>query len=188
MCRGSRMTEDSQAQIAELHRLPAAELEQRYLALTGRPARSTHRAFLARRLAWQLQALQFGGLPDDARRLLAGLAQSLDPLAEAATKPRRRSPLRLDAQTDEDKTAKPPHRPREIRLPGPGTTIRRVYQGREIAVRVLEQGFEYDGQHYRSLTAVAEAITAAHWNGLLFFGLIRQHRKDLHAKASSRSA
>jgi hypothetical protein len=38
-------------------------------------------------------------------------------------------------------------------------------------VHVLEKGFLYDGRPFRSLTAVAEAVTGAHWSGALFFGL-----------------
>jgi len=53
----------------------------------------------------------------------------------------------------------------------PGTILSREYKGREVRVLVLEKGFECDGQVYRSLSAVAEAITGSHWNGWLFFGL-----------------
>jgi hypothetical protein len=41
-------------------------------------------------------------------------------------------------------------------------------------VLVRENGFEYDGQHYRSLTVIAEKITGAHWSGPRFFGLTRR--------------
>ena len=39
-----------------------------------------------------------------------------------------------------------------------------------------EDGFEYDGQHYRSLTVIAEQITGAHWSGPRFFGLRKRTR------------
>ena len=64
----------------------------------------------------------------------------------------------------------------QIRLPKPGDLIRRVYKGRELIVRVLDRAFEYDGQRFRSLSAIAKAITGAHWNGLLFFGLVTQKK------------
>jgi hypothetical protein len=178
------MTEDLQAEIAKLDRLPVAELQRRYQALTGKPARSAHPAFLARRLAWELQARHLGGLSDEARQRIAELAESLDPLAKAATKARRCGTADLHARGSEGGT-RLGHRRREIRLPGPGTTVRRTYKGREIAVRILDDGFEFDDRRYRSLTAIAKLVTGAHWNGLLFFGLIRQQRKDLHDKASS---
>ena len=181
------MTEDLQDEIAKLDRLPAAELQRRYHALTGKPARSAHPAFLARRLAWALQEQHFGGLPEEARQRIAELAESLNPLAKVATKARRRS--MTDPPTRGSRGgSRPSHRQREIRLPRPGATIRRTYKGREIAVRVLDYGFEFDGRHHRSLTAIAKLITGAHWNGLLFFGLIKQQRKDLHDQASSTTA
>ena len=65
-------------------------------------------------------------------------------------------------------------RRKQVRLPPPGCMIRRTYQGRQITVRVLEKGFEYEGQQYRSLSAVAFAVTGAKWNGNLFFGFVRQ--------------
>ena len=54
--------------------------------------------------------------------------------------------------------------------------IRRTYDGREISVRVLERGFEFDGRYYRSLSAIAFAVTGARWNGNLFFGFVKQRK------------
>ena len=47
----------------------------------------------------------------------------------------------------------------------------REYKGCSVQVRVLEQGFEYAGQTYRSLSAVAKAVTGTHIKGFLFFKL-----------------
>ena len=57
------------------------------------------------------------------------------------------------------------------RLPIPGTVLTRKYRGRLIEVTVLPKGFEWEGEVYRSLSAVAKAVTGSHWNGFLFFGL-----------------
>ena len=58
------------------------------------------------------------------------------------------------------------------RDPSPGTTLTRRYKGRTLEVLVRDDGqFEYEGTIYRSLTAVATAITGAHWNGRHFFQL-----------------
>ena len=56
----------------------------------------------------------------------------------------------------------------------PGTILVRQYAGQTLQVTVLEQGFEYDGRIYKSLTAVAKRITGKHWNGFHFFGLNRK--------------
>ena len=53
----------------------------------------------------------------------------------------------------------------------PGALITRHYRGRMVQVRVLADGFEYEGVTYRSLSAVAKVVTGSHWNGWLFFGL-----------------
>jgi hypothetical protein len=51
-------------------------------------------------------------------------------------------------------------------------------------VLVRENGFEYDGQRYRSLTVIAEKITGAHWSGPRFFGLTKRASASVGAEAS----
>jgi hypothetical protein len=63
---------------------------------------------------------------------------------------------------------------RDQRLPLPGTVLTRDYKGQTVQIRVLENGFEYDGEVYRSLSAVAKAITGTHTNGYLFFRLRKE--------------
>jgi hypothetical protein len=66
-------------------------------------------------------------------------------------------------------------------LPAPGTILARRYKGHIIQVKVLTKGFEYEGTLYRSLSAVAKAITGSHCNGYLFFRLSedRRHGQDI---------
>jgi len=59
----------------------------------------------------------------------------------------------------------------------PGTTLSRKYKGTTHLVKVLPKGFEYNGQHYRSLSAIAKEITGSHWNGFVFFGLTKKERR-----------
>ena len=66
------------------------------------------------------------------------------------------------------------------RLPVAGTVLRRVYQERTVEVKVLAEGFEYEGQRYESLSAVARVITGTRWNGLLFFGLTKRRKAKAH--------
>ena len=65
---------------------------------------------------------------------------------------------------------------RDINMPTTGTVLTRIYKGTEIRVVTLDDGFEYDGRVYGSLTAVAKAVTVQHWNGRLFFGLTKRKR------------
>jgi len=57
------------------------------------------------------------------------------------------------------------------RLPAAGASITRRYKGRLIVVTVRADAFEYEGERYRSLSAVAKAITGSHMNGFRFFKL-----------------
>jgi hypothetical protein len=61
-------------------------------------------------------------------------------------------------------------------VPKTGATLVRQWRGHTHTVLVREDGFEYDGQRYRSLTVIAERITGAHWSGPRFFGLSKQAR------------
>jgi len=59
------------------------------------------------------------------------------------------------------------------RLPAVGTVLTRTYKGGEVRVKVQPDGFEYAGERYASLSAVARAVTGTHTNGFLFFRLTR---------------
>jgi hypothetical protein len=65
-----------------------------------------------------------------------------------------------------------------------GTTLVRQWRGRTHTILVYNDGFEHEGQRYRSLTAIAERITEAHWSGPRFFGLTTRARALAGAKAS----
>lgn len=60
---------------------------------------------------------------------------------------------------------------REGQSHGHGAVFRRIWQGRVIEATVDTDGFRFEGQHYRSLSAIAEAATGTRWNGPRFFGL-----------------
>jgi hypothetical protein len=47
----------------------------------------------------------------------------------------------------------------------------REWQGRTYDVLALDDGFSWQGMHYRSLSAIARKITGTAWSGPLFFGL-----------------
>lgn len=60
---------------------------------------------------------------------------------------------------------------RDRRLPVTGSMLKRKYKDQTIVVKVLEKGFEYNGQIYKNLTSIAETVTGKHWSGYDFFGL-----------------
>jgi hypothetical protein len=60
-----------------------------------------------------------------------------------------------------------------------GARLVRQWRGHAHTVLVLGDGFEYEGQRYRSLTMIAARITGAHWSGPRFFGLIKRTSRSL---------
>jgi hypothetical protein len=155
--------------IQRLRRLPVAALRHQYQKLVGESCRSSNRQFLFRRLAWQLQAQAEGDLSERARRRAAEIVTDAD-LRSRAGKGYWSWPA-------ETKTTAPKSRsrpPRDWRLPEPGTLLSRCYQGQDVVVQVLIEGFEYQARHYRSLSAIAREVTGTQWNGFLFFGLTQR--------------
>jgi hypothetical protein len=74
-----------------------------------------------------------------------------------------------------------PGRASDVRLPGPGGVLTRLYKGQRLEVTVLARGFAYAGTIYRSLSAVAKAITGSHCSGFLFFRLAGKAAKRREA-------
>ena len=153
------------AQIAKLQTLTVGELREEYQRLFGEPARSRNKTWLWRRIAWRIQELEYGGLSERAKRRL----EELMPDAELAL---RVPPGRLQEARDAAV-----RQTRDQRLPRPGTVLLKTYKGQRIVVEVLHDGFSYEGRTYRSLSAVARAVTGTQWNGWAFFGLNGKDKK-----------
>ena len=154
-------------EIAALQRMTVKQLRQKYMEVFDEETNGHNKAWLVKRIAWRLQARAEGGLSDRARLRASALADDADlrmnpPPMKAAPPVEDDAPVRvLKFQTDD-------------RLPPPGTVITRKYKGEVLQVKVLPHGFEYDGEVYASLSAVAKAITGSHCNGFLFFRLDRK--------------
>jgi hypothetical protein len=150
-------------QIAALQRMTVPQLRSRYAEVFGEETPAHNRAWLLKRIAWRLQAQAEGDLSERARQRAAELARDAD---------LRLSPPKVLAQAAPERTstAAVPDKP-DDRLPPPGTILTRTYKGETIQVQVLPHGFEFQGAVYKSLSAVAKAITGSHCNGFLFFRL-----------------
>lgn len=149
-------------ELAALQEMTTDELRDRYAEVFGVEPRSRHKAYLIRKIAWRIQANAEGDLSERARRRAAELAvdaevRTTPPRGQAVT-PKPRTPKKADVSNDP-------------RLPSPGTAITRKYKGRTLEVRVQRDGFEYEGERYKTLSAVAKAITGSHCNGFRFFNL-----------------
>jgi len=147
--------------LAALQRLTIPELRRRYAEVFGEATNANNRVWLLKRVAWRLQALAEGDLSERARRRAAELANDAD-LRMAP--PRESRPAAATAPRTRTLPISP-----DNRLPIPGTILTRPYKGHTHQVQVLANGFAHDGTVYRSLSAVAKAITRTHTNGFLFF-------------------
>ena len=127
----------------------------RQLHRTGPPL-GLSRDLLIRALANQLQEQSYGGVSRVLRRRLQSLAGASDK-ATMAVDPG------LVLKT--------------------GTTLVRQWRAHAHTVLVCEDGFEYEGERYRSLSVIAERITGAHWSGPRFFGLTKRASALAGAKA-----
>lgn len=156
------MTMNVGRQIAELRRMTVTQLRQKHVEAFGEPTRSGHKDYLVKRIAWRLQAQEAGDLSERARRRAEELANDAD-LRTTAPK--------VKADQVAITTTASVAFGHDARLPMPGAILRRPYKGREIVVRVLPRGFEYEGEVYRTLSAVARAVTGTHWNGYHFFNM-----------------
>ena len=157
-------------QLAALSGMGVNQLREKYLEVFGEPSRSGNKAYLFKKLAWRIQSLAEGGLSERAKRRAEELAHDAD-VRTTVPRPPKETP---GAAARTVVLAAPTSADGRDRLPIPGTVLTRTYRGKHIAVTVLADGtFEWDGQTYRSLSAIAKAVTGSHWNGYLFFGLTK---------------
>jgi hypothetical protein len=160
------MALDVGQELTALRNLTIGELRHKYGELFGEPTRTGNKVWLVRRLVWRLQALAEGDLSERARQRATELAHDAD-LRLSAPRPTRDL---ATTRTDGSRL----HLRGNHRLPPPGTVLVRPYKGQTLQVRVLAKGFLYEGKTYRSLSAVAKAITGSHCSGHLFFHIHEQ--------------
>ena len=142
------------ARLVALKTTPTPQLKEQWRQLFEGEPPAFNRRYLESRLAYRIQELAYGGLKPDTVRRLEKLGEELDG-------------GRVDVRK----------RPANDR-PISGTRLIRDYQGVEHCVTVRDNDFEYQGRPYKSLSAIARAITGTQWNGVKFFGLRSSGRKQ----------
>ena len=136
--------------LSRLAELSGEDLKTEWARRHGAPVPNLSPDLLRLGIGYKLQEVRLGGLGRSTR---AFLRQRASRLAE----PEAKGSL-----------------PRKLT---PGARLVRDWHGVGHTVMVLEDGFEYGGQHWRSLTAIAKAITGVHWNGPRFFGLSKRTKR-----------
>jgi hypothetical protein len=138
------------ARLAALKTATTPELKAQWRELFDSEPPPFNRRYLESRLAYRIQELAYGGLKPETIRRLERLGEELD------GGDRKKSRIRADT------------------MPIAGTRLIREWRGVEHVVTVTADGFEWQGRPYKSLSAIARAITGTRWNGLIFFGLKRR--------------
>src|SRR5690606_31307025 len=135
-------------ELAALGRMTVKQLREKHIEVFGKATRSGNKDYLRKRIAWRIQANAHGDLSERARRRAEELANDADLRTTAPKVKADQAAITTTASVAFN---------HDSRLPMPGAILRRPYKGREIVVRVLPHGFEYEGEGYRTLSAVARA-------------------------------
>ncbi len=151
-------------QIADLDNLNYAQLCQRWRTLFGKDPTASNRPYLIKRLAYRIQEIAYGGLSEPARKTMDDILDAHGFDANGG---------RLNGRR--------PEKMYKAGVPVPGTRFIREWKDNTYEVTVVNGGFEFEGRRYRSLSAIAQAITGTHWNGRAFFGLKKTHEKKARA-------
>jgi hypothetical protein len=132
-------------ELDRIRSLKPAELRVEWERLYRCSPPKISRDLLVLALGYRIQELQYGGLGKATRRKLQTVAKGLRTIGRVGPIPS----LSLK----------------------PGGRLVREWHGRAHTVTVTEEGFEYAGTIYSSLSTVAKQITNTHWSGPRFFGL-----------------
>jgi Protein of unknown function (DUF2924) len=133
--------------LAALPTLSLGELRLEWRRLYRADPPRLSRDIMMRAIAYRLQEIAYGGLSKATQRRLANLASSFEANGTIAPAP--------------------------IPRIKPGSRLVREWHGRTHTVNVTDDGFEFEGKAYQSLTKIACVITGAQWSGPRFFGLAK---------------
>ena len=137
--------------LAALKSATTQDLKRQWRELFGTEPPPFSRTYLQSRLAYRIQELAYGGLKPETVARLEAIGERLDGGSVVLRR------IRADDR------------------PIAGTRLVREHRGVEHVVTVLQDGFEFEGRPYQSLSAIARHITGTRWNGWTFFGL-KNHR------------
>jgi DUF2924 family protein len=150
-------------EIARLSDLDLAELKRRWLKFYACPVPNYfRREHIIRAIAYKMQTEAYGDLKPSTRRILRNIVDA------------------VRAGNEEGIGIVPRIKP--------GTKLVRTWQDKTYIVMALDEGFEWQGTRYRSLSEVARAITGTRWNGLVFFGVKARPASNKNALKHRKSA
>lgn len=142
-----------ESEVARMVAMTVSELREKYHEVFGEDTNTRNKQWLIKRIAWRMQANAMGGLSERAKRRAAELANDAD---VRVLPPKSQPTIAFAPRAD-------------VAGPVAGTDITRMYKGRRLIVSVIEDGFVFEGQKFKSLSAVAKHITGSHCSGQAFF-------------------
>jgi hypothetical protein len=155
--------------LTALPKMSLEELRTEYEAVIGKKSRSRNRTQLVKKIAEKLQQDSY------TEKMAGGAKPTLTVTAKFERKKKGRSKRVAKPAEPKGESKRAQHREpgqRDPRLPKAGTVLERMYKNRKLLVTVAEDHFEFEGKPYRSLSALAQAITGAKAiNGYLWFQL-----------------
>jgi hypothetical protein len=168
------MSIDMKKQAQALGKLKLGALKDKYAEVIGEKPKSNNKPYMVRKIlaAMELQAEAAAKAPASAPE-----AQEEAPKGGPAQEQAAGGTAAKGARAGKGKT-----RERDPRLPPAGEVLEREHDGKVIRVKVLEEGFQWRGKAYRSLSAIAKEATGTIWNGLLFFGIAKRKAEEQAAK------
>ena len=150
---------------AQMQHMTAKELKSRYAEVYGETSNSSNKQWLIKRLACGTQMKKEGDISQRAREKALAIAKTSD----------IRTTIPNNINVSQRKVTKSVDFKIDSRLPMPGSVLTKRHKGRLYETTVLNDGFLYMGQKFRSLSAVAKSISGTHCNGYLFFGLTKEN-------------
>jgi len=160
------------ARIARIGQMPPRELREVYRHAFGRETTSGNRTWLVRAISKRLREIEESHQRPGALAMAQAVAKDLG-CEDGFARYLQTLPLVVPLPRPPEEAFEPPaaSSARDPRIPPPGTVLVRHFGDRDYRVTVTDEGFMLGRHRYRSLSAVAKAITGKHWNGFLFFGL-----------------
>jgi hypothetical protein len=166
-------------QVRELEKLKCSVLRDKFHEMTGVETKSNNKPYLIKRIAAELYK----------REHAAGAAKT-EPTATRAAKAESNAKQTSSKAAPAKATRTRSGKQRDPRLPPVGHVIEKEHEGKTIKIEVLDDGFRYKGENYRSLSAIAKEVTGTVWNGFLWAGLMpaTSKKKRVGSEASAGSA